>query len=686
VSDLVDNIKQEFEKDQEYWQPIYDKAREDLYFLSDKPDAQWSQDDLKARERSGRPSLTIDQLGQHVNQVVNDIRKNTPSIEVIPDTDGDIETAEIQQDLIRDILYNSDADTCFDTAAAYSVKSSIGFIRVDTSYVNNTDFNQELKVYSVVDPLTCYLDRDSTSLTGEDAKRAYILECISEDDFKTTYPNKEPVSFTNDAYIQGDKGDIIIAEYFSIEIKKKTIGVTTVESINEMGEVVSEQVIEEVQEGVEYSSKREVEEKRVKRCKVSGADVLEETEFVGENIPLVPVYGNQQWVNGKREIYSLIRKSKDAQKMFNFWKSLETELLQKQPRANFMAAAGQTEEFADDWSDPDQTPVLRYKPTDIAGNPVNPPQRIEPPVIPTGVVNASRAAVDDIKATIGMYAASLGQASNEVSGIAIQRRNEEGDTATYHFSDNLSKSISRVGKILKDALPKVYDTPRYVSIIDKEGNSKSVGINGAIAKDQKRPYYLDQGSYKTKVITGASYTTQRQEAAEFFNGVVSSNPELMPVIGDLVMKYQDFAGADAIAARMEKYVDPRYLESEEEEIDPEKVQMQQVIEEGQKLIEELQAQVEDLSDEVRDKQGELIIKAKSTENTKQYNEEKNDIDMLKVQSDNLNKEREFEFKMAALKLKEEELRMKAAQQKSEVDVELTQYNDNPERVEVTTET
>ena len=93
MSDIVDNTIKEFEKDREYWQPIYDRARADLYFLSDADDAQWASDDIKARERSGRPVLTIDQLGQYVNQVVNDITKNTPSIEVIPDTDGDQETA-----------------------------------------------------------------------------------------------------------------------------------------------------------------------------------------------------------------------------------------------------------------------------------------------------------------------------------------------------------------------------------------------------------------------------------------------------------------------------------------------------------------------------------------------------------------------------------------------------------------
>lgn len=654
MSDIVDTAKKEFERDYKYWEPIYNKARADLYFLSDAQDAQWNSTDVTAREKSGRPALTIDQLGQYVNQVVNDIRKNTPSIEVIPDTDGDQETAEVQQDLIRDILYNSDADTVFDTAATYCVKSSIGFIRIDTEYVNNENFDQQLKLIPVVDPFTCYLDRESISLTGDDARHAFVLEAMCKEDFEEAYPKKKAISFTSDSYIKNNDDDIVIVEYFKTKIKKRKIGFFTREIIDEFGEIISESGVEEVQDGVEYEQVREVEQKSILRYKLSGEEELEKTEFVGECIPLIPVYGNQTWVNGNREISSLIRRSKDAQRMFNYWKSLETELLMRQPKANFMAAAGQLDDFRDEWENPDISPVLTYKPTDVAGNPVPAPQRLEPPVIPVGIANASRAAVDDIKATIGMYAASLGQMSNEVSGIAIQRRNEEGDTATYHFSDNLSKSIARVGKILRDAIPLVYDTPRLVTVIDKEGNAKSIGINGAMVKDQKQPFFFDKGNYKTKVVTGVSYTTQRQQAAEFYNNTVVNNPELMPVIGDLVFKYQDFAGAEAMAERMEKYVDPRYLESEEE-YDPEKQQMQQVIEQGNKLITELQTQVDGLTSDLRSKEAEIAIKAKAEQTDKQLGTEKNDLEMLRIQSDNIKAANEHAYKMELLELKRMEL-------------------------------
>ena len=667
MSDIVERAKKEFELDREYWEPIYRKAREDLYFLSDRDDAQWTQQDLKARTQSGRPALTIDQLTQYVNQVVNDIRRNTPSIDVIPCTDGDVEVAEVQQGLIRSILYKSDADTCFDVAASYAVRGSIGFFRVDTDYVGDS-FDQEFKIVTVEDPLTCYLDRESKDIAGGDAKHCFILTGMSEDDFKAAYPGKATDSFTEDTFIASNRGDIVVAEYFKTEIKKRKIGITF------DGEV------EEVQEGFEYKTTRTVEDATIKRYLLSGSDVLEQSEFVGGFIPLIPVYGSQSWVDGDREISSLIRRSKDAQRMFNYWKSLETELLQKQPRATFMYASGQIEDFAEAWEDPDKSPALPYKPTDIGGNPVPPPIRLDPPQIPAGIVQASRSAVDDIKATIGMYAASLGEASNEVSGVAIQRRNEEGETATYHFSDNLNKSIAQLGKLLVNGIPKLYDTPRLIRTVDKEEETKVVGINGQMAPDQERTYRFGKDGYDVKVITGASYTTQRQEAAEFFNTVVMRDPTLMSVMGDLMFKNMDFAGAPAMAERMKKYIDPKYSNEEEVQFDPEKEEMGNVIEQGQQLIGQLQAEIEDLTDELKDKQGELLIKAKSEENKKADNEEDRNIDLMKLESDREKAQNEYNFKMAALALKQRELDIKERKELSDIEVQI--QNDNAENVEI----
>lgn len=603
TSDLIEETRKLYTACVDAWSDPYNKAKEDLHFLSDEDGCQWTQEEWSARTTVGRPAIQIDQLTQFCHQVVNDIRMNTPTINIIPaDMDADPETAEIIEGRVKAIEYKSLADSAYDTAVDFSVKSSIGFIRVDRKYVDDDSFDQELIIKRVVNPLSYYIDHNSVEADGSDAKFAFVLEQISQDDFKAKWPDATPVSFDKmgDSVDNGKQDYITIVEFFKIEETEENIG------------VLPDGTREKVDGRKKYKNKRKMKKRVVKHYKMSGQDILEETIFPGKYIPIVPVYGEEYWKDGKRGIYSLIRKSKGAQRMYNLWKSLETELLLKQPQSPVMAAEGQMAGYESSWEKPDEAMVLYYKQTDVNGQQAPKPERLQPPTIPTGVVNAARGTVDDIKATLGMYGASIGARSNETSGRAIEARKVEGDVATYHFGDNLVKSVTQVGKILVCALPEIEDSERVVSIIDKEENFKLVGINGAIANDQKRSYAF-KGKYDVRVTTGAPFTTQRQEAAALYNQTIQAMPDLMPVIGDLVFKYQDAPGAQAISKRMEKLVDPKFLEKEEDGQNQQLMAMQQKMQEmmmqAQQQIQALQAELQSKQTDAQVKMAEVQIKA-----------------------------------------------------------------------------
>jgi hypothetical protein len=546
----------------EYWQDIFDKHKEDLEFLSDEPYSQWDSadaKDAKSRRNSGKPVLQIDQLSQFVNQVSNDIRMNTPSIEVIASDGGDIETAEIIEGKIREIQARSNADDAYDTAANFAVKSAIGFIRIDHDYIDETSFNQELFIDRVINPSSIYIDPMSVEPDGSDMKCAFVFDKMTKDDFESKYPNKDFTSFKVDS-IECDKDEIIIAEYFEIEEEEYWLVV----------DIEGNQFESDTKPEFAFKS-RKTKRRTVKRYKLSGADILEEGVFPAKYIPIVPVYGEESWIDGKRNLLSLIRRSKQAQQLHNFWASTEAELLMKAPKAHVTAQEGTVEQYADDWTNPDKAAVLRYKGTDAQGRPANPPQFNMPVQIPSGIVQARQQSVMDIRSTMGLYDSFLGQQDNAISGIAIGNRQREGDRVVYHFMDNLSRSIRHVGRILISAIPKIYDTPQVVQIIGKEETNDYVGINGMVVEGQERLYDLTQGKYTVQVVTGASYATMRQEASDFFERVLTSQPQLMNVMGDLMFKYSDFAGAQAMSDRMRKIIDPKILD---EEADPQVMALQ----------------------------------------------------------------------------------------------------------------
>jgi hypothetical protein len=456
ASELLQKAKTRATNAKSVWDEIYQAARDDLYFLSDDPYAQWDAKEAQDRVAIGRPALQIDQLSQFVHQVSNDIRMNTPTIKVIPaDMESDPETAEIITGRIKSIEYKSNADAAYDMAADFAVKSSIGFIRVDRGYIDDDSFNQELRICRVVNPLAVLLDPSSIEPDGSDAKFAFVFDEITVKEFQDRWPELTVASFGDDQPSKEVKPEdtVVIAEYFYIEEEETEYGLT------------DDGKKEPKANGKEYKTTRKMAKRVVHHCTLSGNDVLEQTTFPGKYIPIVPVYGEEAWESGKRKLLSLIRKSKGAQKMYNLWKSLETELLLKQQQAPVQAAVGQMRDFEDQWKKPEKAMVLYYHQDDAAGNPAPPPQRLQPPTIPTGIVNAARETVDDIKATMGLYNASIGVKSNETSGIAIQRRQQEGDVATFHFGDNLVRSITQVGKIIVSALPEIEDSPRIVQTI-----------------------------------------------------------------------------------------------------------------------------------------------------------------------------------------------------------------------------
>jgi hypothetical protein len=644
LSDFVKDALKKANECHEYWQPIYDKAREDLFFQSDDPYAQWDKKDAETRKKSERPVLTIDQISQFVNQVSNDIRMNTPSIDVIPaGNDADVEIADIYQGLIRDIEQKSNADDAYDNAVNFAIKCGVGYMRVDHGYPYAMSFEQELYIERMVNPFAVLFDSNSIEADGSDAKYCYILEKMDLEEYREKYPDASEASFSvADHYTsKNEKNEITLAEYFYIEEQEVTII-----QDGETARIVADG--EPMQEG---AVTRKTKMRVVHRCKMNGEEKLEETTFPGEYIPIVPVYGEEAWEDGKRHLISLIRRSKDSQRMFNYWASLETELLMRSPKASIFAAEGTTEDYAEDYLNPDKAAVLRYKLRDSNNEQAPPPQFVPPPQIPAGIVNARQQTTQDIRATMGLYDAFLGQQDNAVSGVAIQRRQGEGNRAVFHFADNLVRSITQIGRILVSAIPQIYDTPRVVNVIGKEDTNDVVGINGMYVEGQERNYSLAQGQYTVKVTTGASFSTMRQEASEAYQQMIAAQPQLMSIMGDLLFKYMDFPGAQAISERFKRTMDPNILDDEQ---DPQVAAMQMQNQQLEQVIQTLEGQLGQLQEQLNDKQAELQIKAQSEQYDAVNDARKYELEIEKLRIDAANKQAELDIKRGELQLKQAE--------------------------------
>lgn len=589
-----------YEDYKSYWQENYDEARTDLNFSIGKD--HWDEKDVAARNAAGKASLVVNVLPQYIHQVTNDIRQNTPNIKVLPESDGDIETADIFSGLIRGIEYASGADEVYDTAAEYAVKCGIGFFRVDHDYCDDNSDEQELILKSVPDPLSVFNDPASVDSDGRDANGQIGLEAINKKDFERLYPGKNFVSFV-DPKDKAPKDSIILGNIYIREATGK--------------------------HGKTYI---------VHSYKFSGEDLLAKSTFPGMYCPYVPIYGEVVWIDGKRILGSLIRQARDPQRRINHWASKESEILSMAPIAPVMAPVGVVVNDRGQWQKPGSEMLLEYNTTDIDGNPAPQPTRLAPPPIPTGIINAMNGAKEDVKESMGIYSAGLGKREGDASGVALKSLQNEGDVATFHFPDNVRRSVTQGGRILVKAAPIVYDTPRIVQIVNEETDPQMVGINGApMQEGQTRAYDLTKGSYHVRVATGASYSTRRQEAAQLFGDVIKQNPQLLNVIGDLWAKNLDVAGAQAMAERFEKMIPPQLKDSKDQPQIPPQLQqaiehMQQLIQQGAQEIQQLQQQLASKQAEEQGKMADIQLKGADLQLKGQDLTQKNKVDAMNAEN------------------------------------------------------
>ncbi len=628
----------------DHWGSIYKDAKGDLKFLSDDELAQWDEKLAKERRDAGLSCITLDKVDQTVHQVINNNRQNTPHISVVPDGDGGSkEDADAIRDIVRGIEYDSRADSAYDFAFENAVKARIGFIRVDHEYTNDHSFLQRLTIRRVINPLAVLLDPCSEEIDGSDANWCFVPEKVTLSEFKSRFPGKEPVPFdAPDAgkSVTKDDEQILIVEYFVLEKQRGEI------FLLETGEVV-----DQLPEGVKELKKRTVDKTIVRRYRLSGIEVLEETTFPGKYIPLVPVYGKEAWEDGKRKLQSLISKVKPGARLHNLWASIETDMILRASRAPVTAPEGTTEPFIEDYKNPDKVPVLRYSQYDEQGRQLNAPTRLDPFPIPTGVVNARREAVDDIKASMGIYNASLGAQSNETSGVAIARRQAQGDMATFHYGDNLTKSVEHVGRIIVCAAPEIYDTDRQLLGIDAEDNQRLIGINGALAENQETTVNLTRGKYTVRVTTGPGYATKRQETVAALTDLFQARPEMVQIYADLYFANADFAGSDAMAERAKKMLPPQLKDEDEQNADPEKQALMGKVAELQQLLEQA-------TREQNTKTAELQLKAQSEAASANNDRLKLEIEAINTRIKELEVTSKIELQRAELALKERDLDLK----------------------------
>lgn len=556
-------------------------ARADREFHTGDSDnlLQWPQAVAAKRKAEGKPILTIPKSRNHVSLVVNPVRENPPSAQILAATDGDLKAAQMMAGLVRHIETQSNAKAAYVSTMSHITQGGHGGWYYTYGHASPDSFDYEIKVNPVADPDSILVDPNK--------KFGFVFEDLSKEEFEDRYPKGEAVSFEDDGVWYDDKEQKVrIALYWFCESIADEL------LLLQDGRTVYKSLMQTGNESLVVAQRATTRESW-QLWKISGGDKpLEKQDWPGSMLPIVFVEGETEIISGKKYRKGLVRSLKDPARMLNYWASEATHHVAMQNKAKFAGPAEHWEAYGNFYQNPD-SPYLPTVSFNSEGQPIPPPTMLNPPQMATAYVQGMEYAERQFGQSSGQYEAQFGAKSNESSGRAINARKAQSETANYHYLDAIENGIVYGARVMVDLIQKTYDTERVVTILGVDNSTSYAKIDPQLPTAYQSNEMQDgtiEKLFNPKLLkcdiaigTGPSYRTQREGAQDALTQILPNMPALSQAAPDLLLKAFDLPHADLMAQRMKKMLPPNLLEGEESDDALQKSQVQ---------IAELQQQIE----------------------------------------------------------------------------------------------
>jgi hypothetical protein len=600
-------------------------------------------------EASEQLTMVIDRLNPMVSQTINAYRKAPLAMRVRPKGGGaSKQVADMIEGHLRDIEQQSEAEIAYTIALDQAVGQGLGYFRLVREYEDERSFQQVLRIRPVYNRYAVYCDPASVHPAALDLEWGFIIDRWPTSKFcqwyevspqeLTLFAGVDDGTWRTDAQVQ-------LAEYYY-----KTYETQTLVQLSDGT------VLPHTRDMDPTWPTREARIPTVHWVKMAGNAVLERTVWPGKYIPLIRVEGQRLNVNGHDQRTGMVQAGRDAQVSVNVYSTMEATAIMAAPKSPWLLYAEQISGYERFWNQANDPtlPYLLHKAVVVGGQLLPPPQRtvVEPAI--AAITQAKLLAQQDLQATVGMYAAAMGeQQTNQRSGVAITAEKVESEGTNFGYTANLAWSIRALGTMCVEILPKLYTGPADLRQVSPDGEVKSTPINQPYQDDQgqTKAHYLSQGAYEVILSSGPSYETARQQVADKLGTVLGAvPPETQAYFLDVWAGSLDFPGSEELAARLKTMVPPAALAASEQQ-DPKTqlVQMQNQLKQATEALQVLQQQMQQSkqTEEVATQQMKLLEQQVATMQARLADkQEENQLQAMKQQQ-------EYQIDLAKLRLEEQ---------------------------------
>lgn len=554
------------------------REQEDLRFQI--PEKQWPDEVKQSRAAQSvnglpipaRPMLSIPKLDQPIQLVLNQEKAAKLGVNVQPLTEeADDDTAEVLEGLYRRIEVDSRANLARSWAYERAVKAGRGAYRVLTEFDPSSPKgmnDQRITIKRILYQDAVYFDPFAEEPDWSDGEWAFITSWVQLSKYQRLYGDSKLASLDDSELTalaedapewlkgEGEGRAVLIAEYFCVEGEGDT--------------------------------------RKVCWYKLNGVEILEEGDWMGKYIPIVPVIGRELIpVDGERRWTGIIGPNKDAQRLFNFAASAVAEMAALETKASHAVDPQSIEGFEEWWRQKNTRnfPYLPYR-RFVGEQDLGPPVPLQADM---SKVQVNLALLEQANQFIsaGTYAfePTLGKNSPNVktkgATLALQQQSE---MANSNWLDNLAEiSMTYEALVILDLIPHVYDRPgRVAYILDIEDKPKQVMLNqpfmaGPDGKpvpppeganpDEIENFNLKDGRYATNISIGKAYKNRVDQGKDELGMLFQAEPQLFGLLGDLYLKFMDFPGHREASERMNRMLPPQ-ARGEDEQQDA-KMQLEQ---------------------------------------------------------------------------------------------------------------
>jgi len=607
------NCMSMLDKARRYWDTPHKKFHDDYLFAHGHK--QWDPDIEQLRRRARRDCKTYNIVQGFIRPLVNAVKQAPPSISLYPvSPDTDKNSAKIIAGVIRHIEYCSNAQRAYTHALEQIAEGGLGAWRVTpvtkkrktTKYENvpmQTPYGVqmvpskqivledkvELAIEQIDDPTNVFFDPSAKLPDFSDANWVIYKNVLSEVDYRKDYPNGT-ASVENDC--------VVVYEYWYF---------------NSNG-LVDFVVFDE-------------------------NEVLVHDELELTMLPFIVIAGDKIDADGEVSYKSLTTEIRAPQQEINWLKSEAISTVSQAPKASFIVddnAISETDEdaWANAATDPDV--LLRKKP----GSEVTP---IVPPGPPSGYMELSNSNVEMARQITGIYPDPSTQAAlSNASGKAIAYQQAGSQIQTYHFVDALNYGIKRTGEILLDMISVYYndDDIRISMGVDNNYQHVSIGPQNVPGVNN---IDLTFNQYGVIISNGPTYSTQKEQFSEQLMQFSARNPELAPLIADIVIRYSSIPGSEQLADRFRAMLPPAVQQVIMQDSSDDSAQQQMQMVQLQQQLQQAQQQMQMMAQELQ--QAQQIIQTKEIENRAkvQMNDDKIKADFAKQEADHDQEKRLLEM-------------------------------------------